>query len=572
MRSLPFYVLFVTLFFSCTVLAKVDLTIRGLSGDLKDNVDAYLSSISTSDYSTQLRFQSRLEQRITAALNALGYYQPTFVFEVTEPDRAMTVHVSPGEVVRLALVEIVIEGEAQQDADFARVIERSGLKVGETLNHSQYDNLKSSLRNLALQKGYFDGDFQLSRLEVVPERHQVFVRLHFDSGIRYHFGATSISGSQIEEVRVRSLQPFKQGDPYLVSQVGQFNLNLANTDWFSSVFVKPDLEQLNPDQRELPMVVALAPKARNQLETGIGYSTDVGVRGSLKWKKPWLNQYGHSFDSSLSISGPEQSVTAGYKIPLENVLHDYYRIQYGMKHVDNRDTESLESNLVLERHWLLDSGWHRTVFLRYLIESYEQGLQDDGAQFLMPGITYTRTRTRLNRSLLTWGDKQTITLEYADPSVISETRATRVQAGSSWVRSLGERHRGLFRIDGSANFADEFDKLPPSLRFFAGGDNNLRGYGYQSISPRDASGSLTGAKYMATSSLEYQYRIGGNWWAALFVDYGDAFNDTPDWKTGTGFGLRWVSPVGPLRLDFAWGLDSEPGDQFKLHFTLGPEL
>ncbi|WP_217511253.1 autotransporter assembly complex protein TamA [Vibrio metschnikovii] len=572
MRSLPFYVLFVTLFFSCTVLAKVDLTIRGLSGDLKDNVDAYLSSISTSDYSTQLRFQSRLEQRITAALNALGYYQPTFVFEVTEPDRAMTVHVSPGEVVRLALVEIVIEGEAQQDADFARVIERSGLKVGETLNHSQYDNLKSSLRNLALQKGYFDGDFQLSRLEVVPDRHQAFVRLHFDSGIRYHFGATSISGSQIEEVRVRSLQPFKQGDPYLVSQVGQFNLNLANTDWFSSVFVKPDLEQLNPDQRELPMVVALAPKARNQLETGIGYSTDVGVRGSLKWKKPWLNQYGHSFDSSLSISGPEQSVTAGYKIPLENVLHDYYRIQYGMKHVDNRDTESLESNLVLERHWLLDSGWHRTVFLRYLIESYEQGLQDDGAQFLMPGITYTRTRTRLNRSLLTWGDKQTITLEYADPSVISETRATRVQAGSSWVRSLGERHRGLFRIDGSANFADEFDKLPPSLRFFAGGDNNLRGYGYQSISPRDASGSLTGAKYMATSSLEYQYRIGGNWWAALFVDYGDAFNDTPDWKTGTGFGLRWVSPVGPLRLDFAWGLDSEPGDRFKLHFTLGPEL
>lgn len=572
MRSLQFYVLFATLFFSCTVLAKVDLTIRGLSGDLKDNVDAYLSSISTSDYSTQLRFQSRLEQRITAALNALGYYHPTFVFEVTEPDRAMTVHVSPGEVVRLAVVEIVIEGEAQQDADFARVIERSGLKVGETLNHSQYDSLKSSLRNLALQKGYFDGDFQLSRLEVVPDRHQAFVRLHFDSGIRYHFGATSISGSQIEEVRVRSLQPFKQGDPYLVSQVGQFNLNLANTDWFSSVFVKPDLEQLNPDQRELPMVVALAPKARNQLETGIGYSTDVGVRGSLKWKKPWLNEYGHSFDSSLSISGPEQSITAGYKIPLEDVLRQYYRIQYGMKHVDNRDTESLESNLVLERHWLLDSGWHRTVFLRYLIESYEQGLQDDGAQFLMPGITYTRTRTRLNRSLLTWGDKQTITLEYADPSVISETRATRVQAGSSWVRSLGERHRGRFRIDGSANFADEFDKLSPSLRFFAGGDNNLRGYGYQSISPRDASGSLTGAKYMATSSLEYQYRIGGNWWAALFVDYGDAFNDTPDWKTGTGFGLRWVSPVGPLRLDFAWGLDSEPGDRFKLHFTLGPEL
>lgn len=572
MRLLPFLLLLMSLFFSYSALAKVNVTIRGLSGELKANVDAYLSSISTSDYSTQLRFQSRLEQRMTSALNALGYYHPTFVFDVTEPDKAMTVHVDPGEVVRLASVDIVINGEAQQDADFIRLIESSDLKVGATLNHSQYDSLKSSLRNLALQKGYFDADFQLNRLEVVPERYQAHVRIHFDSGIRYHFGATTISGSQIEEVRVRSLQPFQQGEPYLVSQVGQFNLNLANTDWFSSVFVKPDLEQLDPDQRQLPMVVALAPKARDQFETGIGYSTDVGVRGSLKWKKPWLNDKGHSFDSSLSISGPEQSVTAGYKIPLEDVLRQYYRVQYGMKHVDNRDTQSLESNLVLERHWLLESGWHRTVFLRYLIENYEQGLQDDGAQFLMPGLTYTRTRTRLNRSLLTWGDKQTITLEYADPALISETRVTRLQGASSWVRSVGNNHRGLLRIDGSANFADEFDKLPPSLRFFAGGDNNLRGYGYQSISPRDASGSLTGAKYMATSSLEYQYRLGGNWWAALFIDYGDAFNDSPDWKTGTGFGVRWVSPVGPLRLDFAWGLDSEPGDRFKLHFTLGPDL
>ncbi|NAW67778.1 BamA/TamA family outer membrane protein [Vibrio sp. V27_P1S3P104] len=572
MKSLPFFILFVALCFSCTVLAKVDLTIRGLSGDLKDNVDAYLSSIADSDYSTQLRFQSRLERRMAEALKALGYYQPTFIFEVTEPDQAMTVRVDPGEVVRLALVEITVDGEAQQDADFMRLIERSGLTVGQPLNHSQYDSLKSSLRNLALQKGYFDGDFQLSRLEVVPDLHQAFVRLHFDSGIRYHFGATTISGSQIEEVRVHSLQPFKQGDPYLVSQVGQFNLNLANTDWFSSVFVKPDLSHIDSGQRQLPMIVSLAPQARNQLETGIGYSTDVGVRGSLKWKKPWVNDLGHSFDSSFSISDPEQSITAGYKIPLQDVLHQYYRIQYGMKHVDNRDTKSLESNLSLERHWRLDSGWQRTLFVRYLIENYEQGVLDDSVQFVLPGLTYTRTRTRMDRALLTWGDKQSITIEYGDPEFVSETRVTRVQAGSSWLRSIGNNHRGLIRVNGGANFAEEFEKLPPSLRFFAGGDNNLRGYGYQSVSPRDESNSLTGAKYMATSSLEYQYRLTGNWWGALFVDSGDAFNDNPDWKTGTGFGLRWISPVGPLRLDFAWGLDADPGDQFKIHFTLGPEL
>ncbi|MDP4491348.1 autotransporter assembly complex family protein [Vibrio sp. AH4] len=557
--------------FSAVSYADVKLEITGLSGAEKDNVDAYLSSIAPQDYSTSLRFQSQLEKSITEALNALGYYHANLHFTVSEDNQRLSVAVTLGEVTRFSEVDIVISGEAENDRDFQRLIRRSGLKVGQSLNHSLYDNLKSGLRNLALQKGYFNGDFQDSRLEVIPELNQARVKLHFDSGIRYQFGATTVEGSQIDENRVMSLRPFKQGDPHLVSQVVEFNQNLSNTDWFSSVFVEPDLSQLDQG-RELPMKVSLAPQARNQLETGLGYSTDVGVRGSLKWKKPWVNSLGHSFDSSFSLSAPEQTITAGYKIPLDDVLHEYYRIQYGMKHVDKRDTESLESNLALERHWQLDGGWHRTIFIRYLLENYEQGLQDDNSQFLLPGVTYTRTRTRSSGSLLTWGDKQTITLEYGDPALLSSTRVARVQAGSSWLRTYARNHRGLIRVDGGANLADQFDQLSPSLRFFAGGDNNLRGYGYESISPKDASGALTGAKYIATSSIEYQYRLTGNWWAAMFMDVGDAFNDNPDWKKGAGVGVRWVSPVGPIRLDFAWGLDANPGEEFKIHFTLGPEL
>ncbi|MEF1231353.1 outer membrane protein assembly factor, partial [Vibrio fortis] len=139
---------------------------------------------------------------------------------------------------------------------------------------------------------------------------------------------------------------------------------------------EPDLAELG-NGREIPMKVSLAPQARNQLETGIGVSTDLGVKGSLKWKKPWVNSSGHSFNSSLSISKPEQTITASYRIPLDDVLNDYYQVTYGMKNVDNRDTKSLESNLKLERFWRLDNGWQRTVFVRYLLENYEQGLQDD---------------------------------------------------------------------------------------------------------------------------------------------------------------------------------------------------
>lgn len=549
---------------------SVDLEIQGIEGALRDNVDAYLSAIPEQDYEVSLRFKARLERNFNEALNALGYYHPSYEFDVSEDQTRVTVTIEPGPVVLIEQVDIQVSGEASTDKEFSAAIEKSGLKVGQPLIHSQYDALKSNLRNLALQRGYFEANYTLSRLEVAPDLNQAFIRLHFDSGIRYHFGESTIHGSQIDQERVESLAPYQRGEPYLVSQVGEYNQNLSNTDWFSSVFVEPDLSQLGQG-RELPMKISLAPQARNQLETGLGYSTDVGVRGSLKWKKPWVNSRGHSFDSSFSLSAPEQTITAGYRIPLDDVLNEYYRIQYGMKKLDSRDTKSLESNLALERHWVLDNGWHRTLFVRYLIENYEQGLQDDTGKFVLPGISFSRSRIR-GGTMPMWGDRQTLTVEYGDSSMLSETRVTRLMGGMTWIRSLGGNHRGIFRIDGGANIADEFDKLSPSLRFFAGGDNNLRGYGYESISPRDASGALTGAKYMATTSLEYQYRVHGNWWGAVFYDLGDAFNEKPEFKRGTGVGIRWASPVGPIRLDFAWGLDAAPGDEFKIHFTLGPEL
>ncbi|OQQ04437.1 hypothetical protein BK411_19210 [Vibrio splendidus] len=567
-KTLP--VLIGTLLSSTLAFADVSLEIKGLDGALEDNVDAYLSAIPEEEYSVSLRFQSRLESMIKEALNALGYYHPKITFTHSEDDTEMTVTVEPGEPVVIYTSDIVLTGEAKDDPDFLALIAKSNLSKGSTLNHGNYDSLKSSIRNLGLAKGYFDGAYDLSKLEVAPELNRAYVRLHYNSGIRYHFGTTTVTGSQIEDDKVQSLKPFEDGEPYSITKVGEYNQNLSNTDWFSSVFVEPDLSQLG-EGREIPMKVSLAPQARNQIETGIGVSTDLGVKGTLKWKKPWVNDRGHSFNSSLSISKPEQTITAAYKIPLDDVLNDYYQVKYGMKNLDNRDTKSLESNLALERYWRLDNGWQRTVFIRYLVENYEQGLQDDLAQFVLPGIAFSRTRTR-GGSMPMWGDKQTIMVEAGDDTLLSETKVVRFQGQTAWIRSIGDNHRGLTRLQFGGNFADEFDKLSPSLRFFAGGDNSIRGYGYESISPRDESGALTGAKFIATSSLEYQYRLVGNWWGAAFYDIGDAFNDKPEWKQGTGVGVRWASPVGPVSLDFAWGLDAEKGDEFQLHFSLGPEL
>ncbi|EGQ8059050.1 outer membrane protein assembly factor [Vibrio parahaemolyticus] len=555
---------------SQSAYADVSLKLKGIDGALEDNVKAYLSSIPEKDYSTSLRFQARLDQSITEALNALGYYHAKISYSISEGNDELIVNIHKGLPVKIKVMDVVISGEAKEDEEFANLIAKSPLKVGRILNQGEYDSLKSGIRNLALQRGYFNGDFKLNKLEVIPELNEANVRLHYDSGIRYHFGPVEITGSQIWENRVESMRPFEIGEPYLVSDVGEYNQNLSNTDWFSSVFVEPDLSKIE-DGRELPIKVSLAPAAKNQIETGIGYSTDTGVRGTLKWKKPWVSARGHSFNTALSLSKPEQTITAGYKIPLDDVLREYYQLQFGLKHLDNRDTESLESNLSVERHWLTDGGWHKTVYVRHLYENFSQGLQDDGVQFVLPGATFSRTRVR-GGSMPMWGDKQSVTVEYGDPALLSETRVLRLLGRSSWIRGIGENHRGLFRLEGGANITEEFEKLSPSLRFFAGGDNNIRGYGYESISPVDESGALTGAKYILSSTLEYQYRVYGNWWAATFYDIGDAFNDTPEWKSGAGVGIRWASPVGPVSFDFAWGLDEKPNNEFRIHFSLGPEL
>ncbi len=77
---------------------------------------------------------------------------------------------------------------------------------------------------------------------------------------------------------------------------------------------------------------------------------------------------------------------------------------------------------------------------------------------------------------------------------------------------------------------------------------------------------------MLVGSLEYDYRIKKDWSVAAFVDTGDAFDDNPNLKTGVGFGVRWHSPVGPIRVDLASGLNKPPGSKIRLHLNIGPDL
>ncbi|SKA46523.1 autotransporter secretion outer membrane protein TamA [Enterovibrio nigricans DSM 22720] len=553
-------------------IADVDFDIKGLDDGLKDNVEVYLDAISQNDRRIDFRLQSRVTDEATKALQALGYFDPNITFSIedqqSDTDATVVLNIDPGKPVIISDVDIQMLGGASSDPAFKTLLETAPQK-GDVLNQGQYDALKSSIQSLAVRRGYFDAEYSLAKLEVAPGLHKAFIRLHFDSGVRYRFGPTIYHNSQINEDRLDSMMAFKEGDPYLVSDLGAFNQALSNTGWFSSVLVEAGLDDLRDGR--VPIAVSLDPAPRNQFETGIGYSTDTGPRVKIGWRKPWFNSRGHSLNTDLYVSKPKQTLESTYKIPLEDVEREYYQVQLGLENLDNNDTKSLEWTSSISRHWKYDTGWQRSLYLRWLYSDYTQGAVSNESNLILPGINFSRVRSR-GGAMPYWGDKQSITFEAGDPALLSDIRLFRMIGQTAWIRSANDDNRFLFRANAGGVFTSEFERVPPSLRFFAGGDNSIRGYSYESISPKDNNGNLEGGSYMATGSLEYNYRVTGNWWAAVFTDAGDAWTTSdPEWKTSVGVGVRWESPVGPIRLDLAHGFENKD-DDFMIHFSLGPEL
>ncbi|MGR2949387.1 autotransporter assembly complex family protein [Vibrio vulnificus] len=543
-----------------------EFVIQGLSKPLEKNLKYYLMPLA--EVPAGSLSVSQLNKLVKSALNPYGYYHSRLRVQRGEND-LIVLDVDAGEVMLVAKSNIAVSGEASNDEDFIELINQVQLKQGQPLLHSEYDTLKRNLISLAQQKGYLDGRFIESSLEVIPSLNQANVNLHYSSGSRYQFGELFVPSSGIEPARIEAMRTFEWGDDFDSLKLSQYQADLSGTDWFRSVIVKADFEQISNGQ-EVPIEVLAEPNSRNIVQVGGGYSTDLGLRASLNWTKPWYNARGHSFEAQAYASKPEQSLLLGYKIPTQNVLTDYYGIQFESKHVDYRDTSSFSNDLSFEKHWQLDSDWQSTMHVRYLQERYQQASENNDSQMLLPGVTFSLLDRKNDQ--LEIKHRHVYSLEYSDPNFFSDSRLLRIEGNSVLSWDISEKHKFHFRSNVGINVADALSDIPSSLRFFAGGDGNLRGYGYESISPRDENGDLMGARYMFTAGLEYQYQVYHQLWLGAFYDVGDAFNDSVDWKSGTGLSLIWNSKYVPVKVDFAYGLDAPQGDQFRVHFSLGTQF
>lgn len=558
--------------------ANVRLKLEGLPEDLEKNARARLSSISNEEASTGGRFRKRVTNAIEEGLRALGYYEPKIEFEShpAPPQGGRPVliaRVSPGKPVRIADSKVILSGDARDDRDFRRWIKKGKPVKGKILNHGDYENFKSGFSSLALRNGYFDGQFNQSQLAVSPERHEAYWNFDYDSGKRYRFGSVSFEGSQIREEYLQKLVPFENGEYYSSRQLAELNRRLSATGWFNSVVIAPEFDKAR-ESKILPLHGIISPRMKNSIETGVGYSTDVGPRMKATWKKPWINEYGHSLSSNIYLSAPEQQLDASYKVPLlKSPLEQYYLFNGGIKRTDLNDTQSDSTTLAVSRYWENSVGWQKALNLRWSLDHFTQANDTNTTMLIYPGVSINRTRSK-GGLMPVWGDYQRYTIDVSDTLWASDVNFVVLQAQNTWIRTLAEKHRFVLRGNLGWIETGEFSKVPPDLRFFAGGDRSIRGYKYKNVSPRNSKGKLTGASKLATGSVEYQYNVTGKWWGAVFVDSGEAVNDIKqsDFKTGAGIGIRWQSPVGPIKLDLAKPIGDDEAKGLQFYIGLGPEL
>ncbi|MDR2549857.1 MAG: autotransporter assembly complex protein TamA [Desulfobulbus sp.] len=551
-----------------------------ISGDIDEqqlqNIRSRLSLARLPDNETPSealfkRLYGKARQEIAKALEPFGYYTPEISVDQQWQGgvRQVDIKVDKGLPVTVEEVNIALSGPGEHDERLHEAIRRFPVRQGEVLDHQVYENSKDALVTAALENGYHRAMFRSHRVEISRKKRSALVRLDLDTGPRFLVGPITFDTNIIDHDLLRRISPIREGDPFSPKALTRLRQSLFNTGYFKTVDLDYDLDHTLADK--VPIKVALTPNLAHKYGIGLGYGTDTGARGTLEYTNRYVNRFGHQLDMQLQPAQRKSNFGGTYSIPIGNPSKDRIALtgKYETEEFDNTETETLNATISHDhfREW----GEYST-FVQFLDERYSTGPEATNQDSLVvPGfkgsVVWADDRITTKRGL-----RISATVIGSEENLLADTAFLQPTLRAKVIYSFFDQWRLLGRGEIGTTLVDDIYALPPTLRYYAGGDQSVRGYGYKKIGPIDANGNVIGGKDLLTYSVELERMLFDAWSGAIFYDSGTATNDfsTMTLHSGAGIGVRWNGVFGQIRLDLAKALDEE--GTWRIHFSMGADL
>ena len=496
----------------------------------------------------------------------------------------VTITVDLGEPVTVRRSNLAIEGEGGNDKYLRADLGDFVPQTGDVFDHALYEASKARITRRLAERGYFDADFLSREVAVTRAEHAADIDLVWSSGDRYDMGPVTITQTPkriIRESLIEKLIYWEEGSYYHQGKLDRFRESLARLDYFAGIDIEP--RPADAVDGLVPVAVTLTPAKRSIYTAGLSYGTDSGAGVRFGLERRYLNDRGHKLLSQIDWAQKRKTATVQYRIPAFAWLDGWYTVsaQFYDEQSDYLDTRKIE--FVGSRSGQVNDRLNAVASLHALRERWIFADLENGGE-VTPVYNYATFFYPSLRGEYIDADNRVFPRDAI--GITAELRGGVAGLGSDasflqawgvgrWYQGMGERDRLIVRGEAGYTFTNGLVDMPPSLRFYAGGDRSIRGYGYREVGPllETESGKkyALGAKNVLTGSVEYEHYFNDSWGAAAFVDAGDAFDDRPDFRTGVGIGARWRSPVGPVRIDIAHGLN-DPDSQFEIYLNIGADL
>jgi translocation and assembly module TamA len=515
-------------------------------------------------------------------LETQGFYQPAFNADhAIEGDcwRA-SIAITQGPQATFSMLNI--QGIEALDIN-PSLLEEWLPVTGDPFTHKRYEDLKANLMDFARERGFLEAAWsnhrvivrlpsQASEAPIEQQNTQADVELALTLGPQFYVGNIEHKVADIDAEFLAKFYDLRQGAPLIRDALDAAYQDLISTGYLASLSITPQYAAAKDNQ--VPVILEAIPARKRTYEIGAGYATDSGARarGEIRWRR--INDQGDRARLTATVAQNESELSGEYRrADLDDPRNRWLSLGASYE-FDEPDTYRREKTAITAtQSHRREDAWLRSNVLQYSSEVWRIANTEGDTQLVSLGQGW-QTSQGHGRGRLHSGHSLNLSWRGAAKAVGSDIDVLQIQAAYKHIYSINTHWRLLSRAHAGINLVDDLDVLPPDIRFFAGGDNSVRGYDLDTLGEVrlvEGKSVVIGGKRILDGALELDRAINKDWSLALFADAGSAFNNAPNIAVGAGFGARWYSPLGPIRIDIAHGFDGlSPG--WRLHISFGAEL